>query len=244
MKNFKKVLVTLVAAMLLVVVSVGATLAFLTSQDSVKNTFTVGNVKITLDEARVNLDGEPLAKEGNVVENVAGAERVAKNEYHLLPGHKYVKDPTVTVEDKSEESYIRLLVTINKKSALDAIGVNTLEVFTGYDASEWPLNNEKAVGDTMVYEFRYKTTVSTMTGGAKKLDPLFDAMVIPTTVKNDQLATLNEMTIDIVAQAIQADGFESADAAWAAWEDRQDDPAPETAPDTGDETTPETGDEE
>ncbi len=226
MKNFKKILVTLVAAMLLVAVSVMGTLAYLTSQDSVKNTFTVGNVAITLDEAWVNADGKPLDADGKVVEKVADAKRVEKNTYHLLPGHEYVKDPTVTVLANSEESYIRLLVTINKKSDLDAIGVKALEVFKGYDSSVWLLNNQKAVGDTMVYEFRYKETVSTMDGSAVKLDALFDSMLIPADVKNEQLATLENMTIDIVAQAIQADGFNDADAAWAAWaawETRSDD---------------------
>ena len=56
MKNSKlrKVLLLACSAVLLVCLSVGATLAYLTSTDTVKNTFTVGKVAITLDEVNVD----------------------------------------------------------------------------------------------------------------------------------------------------------------------------------------------
>ena len=79
-----KVLITILCAVLLVTVSVLGTLAYLTSQDEVVNTFTVGKVNITLDEAAVNADGT----------EIAGADRVKENNYHLIPGQTYVKDPT------------------------------------------------------------------------------------------------------------------------------------------------------
>ncbi|MFR6087431.1 MAG: SipW-dependent-type signal peptide-containing protein [Oscillospiraceae bacterium] len=86
-RNRIKPLLTLCCALLLVAAGVFGTLAYLTGTDTVNNTFTVGNVKITLDEAKVTTDGTP----------VEGADRVKANEYHLLPGHTYTKDPTVTV---------------------------------------------------------------------------------------------------------------------------------------------------
>ena len=52
MKAGTKGLVLSLCAVLLVVATVFSTAAFLTSQDQVTNTFTVGNVKIALDEAR------------------------------------------------------------------------------------------------------------------------------------------------------------------------------------------------
>ena len=87
------------------------TLAYLTGTDTVNNTFTVGNVKITLDEAKVNTDGTP----------VVGADRVKTNEYHLLPGHTYTKDPTVTVKTGSDASYVRMKVTFNNAKAIIAL---------------------------------------------------------------------------------------------------------------------------
>ena len=87
MKTKGKVLILVLCAMLLVVSTVFATVAFLTSTDSVQNTFTFGQVIITLDEAEVTTNG--------VV--VQGADRRHTNDYHLIPGHFYVKDPIVHV---------------------------------------------------------------------------------------------------------------------------------------------------
>lgn len=57
MKTKSKALLLTLCAVLLVAASVMGTMAYLTSTDKVENTFTVGNVKITLDEAKVNTDG-------------------------------------------------------------------------------------------------------------------------------------------------------------------------------------------
>lgn len=96
MKKKTKALMLVLCAVLLVTASVLGTMAYLTSTDKVVNTFTVGKVAITLDEAQVKEDGTP----------VAGAARVKENAYHLLPGHTYTKDPTVHVQANSEDSFI------------------------------------------------------------------------------------------------------------------------------------------
>lgn len=59
MRTKTKALTLSLCAVLLVVTTVFATMAYLTSQDSVNNTFTVGKVEITLDEAQVNDYGVP-----------------------------------------------------------------------------------------------------------------------------------------------------------------------------------------
>lgn len=55
-------------AVLLVAASVMGTLAYLTSTDTVKNTFTVGKVAITLDEAEVTEYGEAVTPASRVKE--------------------------------------------------------------------------------------------------------------------------------------------------------------------------------
>lgn len=197
-------------AVLLVAGSVLGTLAYLTSTDSVTNTFTVGNVQITLDEAKVGADGKALT------DNFAA--RVKANTYKLMPGHSYDKDPTVTVKKGSESSYIKLVVVVTKSKELDAIGVNLLTTFEGYDATNWLYkgNTENTTNNTRTYEFWYKETVSAPDNDVK-LDALFDKITIPGTITNDQIATVNNMTITITAHAIQADGFADANAAWAAY---------------------------
>lgn len=204
----KKTLTVILAFVLVVVISVTGTFAYLTSSDSVTNTFTVGKVAITLDEAKVDANGKAITGDG--------AARVEENSYKLLPGQEYDKDPTVTVLEGSEESYIRMLVTIDKKAALDAIGFEMSEVFTGTDA-KWVFKGQTAVDDTMTYEFRYADKVAAPSADVV-LPALFTKINVPGAITNAQLDTLANLKINVVAQAIQAAGFGTADAAWAAFE--------------------------
>ena len=211
MKKFKALLVV-ACALLLVAASVFGTMAYLTSTDTVTNTFTVGKVKITLDEAKVDADGTP----------VANAERVKANEYKLLPGHIYTKDPTVTVEAGSESSYVKMTVTFSKANELDAIfapnGANLTSIFNGYDAASWIAkgNTKDTTANTRTYEFWYKEAVGAPNGNVA-LDALFDSITVPGEITAEQLDTIKGMTITVNAYAIQADGFTNANDAWAAF---------------------------
>lgn len=210
----KKILTMALCAVLLVCISVGATVAYLTSRDEVKNTFTVGKVQITLDEAKVDEAGK-----------VISTDRVKENNYHLMPNHEYVKDPTVTVKEDSDESYIRMLVTVSNLGAVkiafpaekypdyyqgDLFLLQSL--VTGWDANTW----EVASVNGNVYEFRYFETVAALDGDVV-LPALFKTIVIPGTVTNAELEVLQGLKINVVAQAIQADGFDTAADAWEQW---------------------------
>lgn len=220
-KNLKKALLAICCAALLVCVSIGATVAYLTSRtETVVNTFTVGQVKIDLDEAKVNANGNPINADGTVVNTPAEAARVKANSYKLLPGHAYTKDPTVTVKANSEESFVRMKVTVTFGNALtnDQLATSLDNIFTGYNA-EW-VRNSKVVSEdkkTITYEYRYNTTVSA--GNADvKLEPLFTKVEVPASWTNEDLAAFGGITISIVAEAIQADSFNGdANAAWTAF---------------------------
>ena len=213
MKTAKKAMLMTLCAIILVVATVFGTMAYLTSTDEVKNTFTVGNVAIKLDEAKVNPDGSP----------VAGAARVKENSYKLLPGHTYNKDPMVTVLNGSEASYIKMTVTFSKAKELDDIfapdGADLTSIFNGYNSANWIAkgNTKDATANTRTYEFWYKEAVGASTADVA-LDALFDSITVPGTITKEQLATIEGMTITVNAYAIQADGFDTADAAWAAFE--------------------------
>ena len=212
MKKRNKILGLMVGAVALVGVSVMGTMAYLTSADTVVNTFTVGNVQIKLDEAKANSDGTL----------VAGADRVKANSYKLLPGHTYNKDPMVTVEKGSESSYVKMTVTFTKSAELDAIfaptGADMTSIFKGYDSTNWIAkgNTEDTTANTRTYEFWYKDPVAAPDADVA-LDALFDQIVVPGSITNAQLATIEGMTITVNAYAIQADGFADATAAWAAY---------------------------
>ena len=208
----KKILVACLCVALAVLTIAGTTLAYLTSQDTVVNTFTVGNVQIKLDEAKANADGTL----------VANADRVKANSYKLIPGHTYNKDPMVTVLEGSDSSYIKMTVTFSKAAELDAIfapnGADMTSIFNGYDSTNWIYkgNTKDATNNTRTYEFWYKATVAAPDANVA-LDALFDSITVPGTITNTQLATIANMTITVNAYAIQADGFANAEAAWAAY---------------------------
>ena len=236
MKNYQKTLVLLACAVLLVVGSVFGTFAYLTDTEAVTNTFTVGRVGLNLDEADVKLDGTYETNHNS---------RVKANAYHLLPGHTYQKDPTVTVDAGSEESYVRMKVTFSFSSQLDAIfdeeGADLTEIFNGYDENNWAFHSvvEDTDANTRTYEFRYVGVENkgTKEGTVRKiaetedpvvLDDLFESFTVPGFLTNDQLATLvikdnngkitDQFKITVVAHAIQADGFDTADKAWTAFD--------------------------
>ena len=206
----KKKLMTVLALVLVVAMSVAGTYAYLTSTDEVVNTFTVGNVAITLDEAKANLDGTL----------VDGANRVKANSYKLLPGHTYAKDPTVTVLKGSENSYVKMTVTFSNAAQLDAIfdpnGATLTSIFNGYDSTNWIYkgNTEDTANNTRTYEFWYKDTVDAL-NEAVVLDALFDSITVPGNITNEQLDSIKGMTITVNAYAIQADGFTDAADAWS-----------------------------
>lgn len=208
----KKILVACLCVALAVLTIAGTTLAYLTSKDTVTNTFTVGNVSIKLDEAKANTDG-------SLYDN--GTTRVDANSYKLIPGHTYNKDPMVTVLEGSESSYIKMTVTFSKANELDAIfapnGAPLTSIFNGYNSTNWIAkgNTKDAANNTRTYEFWYKETVAAPTADVA-LDALFDQIKVPGTITGEQLETIEGMTITVNAYAIQADGFANAEAAWAA----------------------------
>lgn len=243
-KTKTKALLMSLCAVLLVAASVLGTMAYLTDSKDVKNTFTVGNVAIKLDEAKVD-------EMGNLVKNQDGtlADRVTQNAYKLLPGHTYVKDPTVTVLAPSVASYVRMKVTFNKASQIIAMCtnpdweedapteiknawpllymVNFTDKSVKWDGiimdnmfeSENMLNNTKycvydKAADTLTFYYYYTETVAAIDADVK-LATLFDSIKVPEWATNDQLKALEGFEINVVAEAIQADGFKDAADAWA-----------------------------
>lgn len=188
MKSKKKVFVTVLCAAALVVASVLGTMAFLTSTDQVTNTFTVGKVAITLDETDVT----PMGVQDTDA-------RVQGNEYKLIPGHTYIKDPTVHVDADSEDSWLFVKVD-NGISDLEATGNTTIA--EQMKAKGWTL----VTGTTNVYAYAQKVTAGQDIG-------VFDSFKI---AGDATVAGNDAKTITIEAYAIQADGFGTAADAWTA----------------------------
>ncbi len=209
MKKSKILILSVCLASILIGATLG-TFAYLTSQDTVVNTFTVGDVEITLDETKVTADGKP-------VEN---AERVKENNYHLVPGMTYTKDPTLTVVKGSEEAYVRMLVKVNCLKELDEIfapsGAELTSIFNGFDGSKWVYETEvrNETENTVTYEFRYINKVTALENADIVLEPLFNSITVPAFFDRDDMKAISDLEIVAVGHAIQAGGFENAQTAW------------------------------
>lgn len=210
---------------------IGGTLAYFTDKDEATNTFTVGNVDIVLDEAEVE-----RVEDGWV----PGNERVQENEYKdIFPGATLPKDPTVH-NVGSYGAYVRVKVTVANGMVLlplyaendtltddlyddcfMAMIDNTLgegweitDGITAAEAMEAVMNGET---DT-TFEITYKSEL------ASKADttPVFEKIVIGADWDQDdmRLTSIQEtgFQINVVAEAIQADGFADVTAAFAAYD--------------------------
>lgn len=214
MKNTKKVLLGGVAALALVGTSVFGTYMYLTSKtELVNNTFTVGNVKITLDESDVNEYGQQLYDTGKVDEqqnpilvtdpqDVEGnkyneAKRVTENMYKLIPGHEYKKDPTVHVAAGSEAAWLFVKVEDEIADIEDATKIADQMSAQGFTIVS---------GETNVYAYRDIVN-------AEDNIVVFENFKVLGTAKVDEYKT---KSITVKAYAVQADGFSTAADAWRA----------------------------
>lgn len=232
-----KIFALILCTAFLSVTTVLGTLAYLTSRDSVANTFTVGDVQITLDEHPVDENGKQVADCP-----AEGCVRVKENQYHVVPGETYDKDPMVTVKADSEPSYVRMIMTVHNASAVQAIVDNSVhqlndyaDLFAGWDQESWLYEGFEADAgaNTIAFEFRYfdknsQKDVADASGLTEDLElpALFTQLVVPGTVTNAELKALygnpedpeGDFKIVVEAHAIQAATFADADAAWAAFD--------------------------
>lgn len=95
-RNGKKLIALLLVLVLLLGCGIGGTLAWLSATSGiVTNTFTVGDVNIDLKEHELGADGKLTTEETTAVDT-----------YKIVPGDTQPKDPFVTVEANSEDSWI------------------------------------------------------------------------------------------------------------------------------------------
>ncbi|MBE6677852.1 MAG: hypothetical protein E7597_03555 [Ruminococcaceae bacterium] len=200
MKNrkFTKVALIALAMVLVCIVSVAGTLAYLTSQtDEVVNTFTVGDVEITLDEAKVTADGV----------GVEGAARVMENEYKLIPNHSYTKDPTVHVDADSEDCWVFVKVDNGIAGIEATAGDGYVTIATQMSDNGWTLVD----GQTDIYAYK------AIAKAGENLQ-VFGSFKVDGDVDGAGLETYADAKITVQAYAVQADGFATAAAAFEATE--------------------------
>ncbi|MBR5252008.1 MAG: hypothetical protein IKV52_04210 [Oscillospiraceae bacterium] len=222
MKRAKKIVALLVAAVLLVTTTVAVTVAYMSSlTDVVTNTFTSGNVTITLDEADVNIETTETV-EGETVTTVEytewvadnaqvttrdEADRVTSNVYKLYPNKTYQKDPTVHVGATSEDCYVFIKVEN---------GIEELEA--GETIAEQMATKGWAVLDAVNYPGIYyyngtKATNAVVSAGEDLV--VFEEFTVKSDADADELDDYSTASVNITAYAVQAETFTSVTDAWS-----------------------------
>ena len=188
----KKKLTIVVSLLLVMALSIGGTLAYLTDKtDAIENTFTIGNIDITLAES-VDTDGD------------------GKANFKIVPGATVAKDPKITVVKGSEQCYVYALIENN------LVINNEVVATTDLVATDWIAIG--SAGTKTLY--RYKAIVNASAADEKL--PVFTQVTYNgEKITADNIDTLNNKTIVVSAFAHQAEnigeGTTTADTAAAGW---------------------------
>ena len=185
--NTQTAVLVLLAVVLLIGCTIGATLAWLVDKtEPVVNTFTTSDVSIKLSESEgLNLK--------------------------MVPGATITKDPKVTVVKGSEACYVFVKVEAKKGVILSAKTANAETDYITYTMADgWT----PVAGETNVY---YKTVAATDATAGTELKILKDDQVtVLATVTKAMMeaAKTNAPSLTFTAYAVQQAGFDNAAAAW------------------------------
>ena len=230
MKNAKKILALLLCAVLLVGASVAGTLAYLTDKHDVTNTFTVGKVDIKLtengQEAGLNLHLVP-----NVPVDKEPVVTVLKDSEDCYVRVKV----TVDVSDSWTPEAAKAAGWMSEGQEFAEAFNNWATRFAenylitgsekGFNRTNWEVSgpdvasNAKTVTYILYYKDNAGSKIVPKSTSDTELPAVFEQVVAPAKLTNDQLALLAGMTIKVEAHAIQAGSFNGdATAAWTAFD--------------------------
>ena len=211
----KKILVLALTVAMAAILVVGGSLAYLTDTKTANNTFTMGDVKIKLDETNVN-DPE--------------GDRVTSNEYEVYPGAVVTKDPIVHNVGKNG-AYIRATVNVsNWMNLVAAYYPDFKETFPneGYKAAlnllvgelgeGWSVVGVEA-GDTFTigqFDAKFILKYDGILASGADTTAMFQTVTIPAGIDNANADSFTE--VKVVAQAMQENGFDTWEAAFAAFD--------------------------
>lgn len=218
----KKIITLALVAIVAITAIASASLAYFTDTKTADNTFTMGNVKITLDEAPVDEFGQ-----------AADGERVTGNRYGpsaVYPGAVLHKDPMVhNVGDYP--AYIR--ATVNVSNWMNLVGAYypdfnetfpnegykaALNLLVGELGEGWSVVGVVA-GDTFTigqFDAKFILKYEGELAPGADTTAMFNNVTIPAGIDNVNADSFDRVTV--VAQAIQANGFDSWEAAFAAFD--------------------------
>ena len=204
MKKKKTILAALV---LLLVVAVGGAIAYFTDTDTKTNTFTIGNVDISLTE-----DGWAALADANNNDIPDVAE-------DMMPGESVTKDPIINNLSTKNPAYVFAKVEV-PCTTIVAPATTSEELFTYTTNAGWTELSSAAVactsGETATHVYYYGTG-GTLTALAKAADastptttsnPVFSSVTLRSTLKGNEGLTGNK-NIVVTGYGIQTEGLTS-----------------------------------
>ena len=209
---------TIIAAIvLLLVFIVGGTIAYFTDTDTKTNTFTIGNIKITLTEpAWTELDSTTDANDNDIPD---AAEE-------MVPGATVAKDPTINNVSTKNPAYVFMKVEIPCSKTVTTTGtnpttLNPTELFTYTTNVDWTELSSASIActdsgtATHIYYYGTGGTLTPLSKAVNTSTPtstsaLFDQVTLLETLIPDQIPEIdNDKNIVITGYGIQTDGLAS-----------------------------------
>ena len=202
--RLSKGMLLMLALVLVVGVSVGGTLAWLTAKsDKVENTFTSAALFETPETDFTLWEHEAKDEDEDGVYALDNTSEVRANEYDILPGVAIPKDPTVDIVGLQEHAYLYITVK----------GTLPTGMTYGIDPANW----DKLPGydDVYVYcgEYAAGNVIKPSVNGTFTVNILKDKEI---SVADDFEGSNGASTLSFMAYMVQATGNgENAAAAWA-----------------------------
>lgn len=167
----KKIVAMSLAVSLAAIAVIGGTLAYFTDKDNAENVFTVGKVDIDLTEPNWDAEGSVDADT-------------------VYPGEPLKKDPTITVDEKSNPCFVRISVDGLKQFGEKGDIIYRTDYVDNKLGENWALHTDGYYYYTEVLEAGQTT------------DALFDQIVMPTALNGSEEA----QPINVAAEAVQTQG--------------------------------------
>lgn len=235
----KSILMAAIAVMLVAVLVVGGTLAYFTDTKSATNTFTVGNVKITLNELQRGENGLEPFKQNKVLYPIVGSAQGDKDEYGLPVAKNYCDKIISVTNTGSSDAYVRAYFALptllddgdpefNASKNILHFNFGNVKVGDSWRSTDgvewsWQTNGQwkfftTAMKDGIQYNVYYADYYQKLAPGATTedfvqgvyLDKNFNYDAGTTSFKG---VDLTNISCPVAAIAVQAEGFDNATAA-------------------------------
>ncbi len=238
----KKLLAMCLVVALAATAVIGGTLAYFTDTDTETNTFTAGGVKIDLIEQQVGENGLEPFEQDQVLMPIVGSAQGEKDQYGQPVAENYI-DKIATIENKGKsDAYVRAYFAIPSAldDGYDTFnaGLNVLHFNFGNNngvstfGNEWNWKNESGTWkyyeteiDGVKYNVYYADYTKILAAGATTeqfisgvyLDShvdMVDGNYVDTRDPQADISILaGDVKCPVMAVAVQAAGFDNADAA-------------------------------